>query len=64
MKNIILSVIGIIWGGAIVIRWFLSGADEGSGAFQTGQGFAAIFGAVILGLSIYNFFRKPKEKKD
>ena len=63
MKNKILSIIGIIWGGAIVLRWLLSGTEEGSGAYQSGQTFAAVFGVIILGISIYNFFRKPKEKK-
>ncbi len=64
MKNKILSIIGILWGGAIVIRWLISGSGEGSGAFQAGQGFAAIFGVIILGISLYNFFKKPKDKEN
>lgn len=64
MKNKILSVIGILWGGGIILRWLLSDPSDSGGAYQAGQGFAVILGVLILGISLYNFFKKPKEKEN
>lgn len=62
MKNKILSIIGILWGGGIVLRWLISGPSAGNAANQSGQEFAVILGVLILGFSLYNFFKKPKEE--
>lgn len=52
--------IGILWGGALLFRWFASGAsDAGSSAYQAGQSTAVIFGALMLVAGLYYFFRKP-----
>ncbi|MEQ9264571.1 MAG: hypothetical protein RLN81_05080 [Balneolaceae bacterium] len=64
MKNKILSIVGILWGGGIILRWLLSNSSDSGGAYQTGQGFAVILGVFILGISLYNFFKKPKEKEN
>jgi hypothetical protein len=37
MRNKIFGGIGILWGGALLLRWFTSGASNGgSSAYQTG----------------------------
>lgn len=61
----ILAVIGILWGGAIVVHWLIAGTHpEGSGAFasgyQAGQNFAVVFGAVMFVSGLYYLFKKAK----
>jgi hypothetical protein len=59
MKNKILGAIGILWGGAIVVRWFLtSTADSGNVAYQAGQGIAVVLGGLMLAAGLYYFFKK------
>ena len=58
MRNKIFGGIGIFWGGAILLRWLISGNTAGSGAYQSGQSAAVIFGAVMLAAGLYYFFKK------
>jgi uncharacterized membrane protein HdeD (DUF308 family) len=49
MRQIILGVIGVIWGAAILIAHFAGvGPSGGSGAYGAGQNAAVVFGAVFL----------------
>ena len=60
MRNRILGAIGILWGGAVVIRWLMSSTPAGgSSAYQAGQFGAVIFGALMIAVGLYYFFRKP-----
>jgi len=60
MRNRIFGGIGILWGGALVLRWLTSGTPSGgSAAYQAGQSGAVIFGALMLLAGLYYFFRKP-----
>ncbi|OOG52973.1 hypothetical protein [Rhodanobacter sp. C03] len=60
MRNKIFGGIGILWGGALLFRWFTSGTSNGgSSAYQAGQSAAVIFGALMLVAGLYYFFRKP-----
>ena len=60
MRNKIFGGIGILWGGAVLFRWFTSSTPNGgSSAYQAGQSVAVIFGALMLVAGLYYFFRKP-----
>ena len=60
MRNKIFGGIGILWGGAIVLRWLIVGTpSNGSEAYQAGHSGAVIFGALMLVAGLYYFFRKP-----
>ena len=63
MKNKILSIIGMVWGSAIILKWFLTGPSGANSAAKAGEFGALIMGFVLLGLSIYNYRRKPKEER-
>lgn len=59
MRNKIFGGIGILWGGAIVLRWLVTDtAAAGNAAYQSGQSGAVIFGALLLGVGLYTFFKK------
>ena len=63
MRNKIFGGIGVIWGALILYNGLSSPASEaGSEAYKNGQTAALIFGAALLGLSLYYFFKKPKPK--
>ncbi|MGI9270807.1 MAG: hypothetical protein ACR2QT_03465 [Woeseiaceae bacterium] len=61
MRNKIFGGIGIFWGGAIIVRWFMSDNSVGNSAYQSGQNAAVLFGAVMLAAGIYYFMKKPSE---
>ncbi|WP_409029389.1 hypothetical protein [Gracilimonas sediminicola] len=63
MKTKILCWIGIIWGGAIVIRGIASISTLSDSATDAGRFTALFFGIILLGVSIYNL-RKEYKKKD
>ena len=62
MLNKVLCWIGIIWGGGIIIRWFINGPSFPGSASEAGRFTAFLFGIVVLGISIYNL-RKDSSKK-
>ncbi|HMK14582.1 MAG TPA: hypothetical protein VK460_06170 [Burkholderiales bacterium] len=63
MRNKIFGGIGILWGGAIVVRWVISGVSEsGSAAYQGGEYAAVVFGALMLLAGLYYFFKKSPNK--
>jgi hypothetical protein len=59
MRNRIFGGIGILWGGAILLQRFIADSPQGSGAYQSGQSAAVVFGAAMLVAGLYYFFRKP-----
>jgi hypothetical protein len=59
MRNKIFGGIGVLWGGAILVRWIASGnPSAGSSAYQAGQSGAVIFGALMFAVGMYYVFRK------
>ena len=58
MRNKIFGVIGILWGGVILVSWLLSCSSGGSEAYQAGQAGGAVFGALLFGLGIYYVQKK------
>lgn len=61
MKKKIIGTIGVIWGAGIVVNWLLSNTTGSSEAYQAGQFSAVIIGAVLFFVSVYTFFKKPKD---
>ncbi len=59
MRNRIFGGIGVLWGGAIVLRWLMSGSPAGSDAYEAGYSGAVIVGALLLFVGIYYLFKKP-----
>jgi hypothetical protein len=57
MRNRILGAIGAVWGGAILIRTYLVGGPQGSGAYRGGQIAAIAFAAVMLAVGSYYLIR-------
>jgi len=57
MRNKIFGGIGMLWGGGILVRWFMVGTS-GSGAYQTGQNGAVILGILMFIAGAYYFFIK------
>jgi hypothetical protein len=53
MRNRIFGGIGVLWGGAILIRSFLQRGPSGSGAYAAGQTTALIFGALLFLVGLY-----------
>ena len=58
MRNKISGLIGMLWGGGIVVSRLVS-ESPASGAYQAGQMAALVFGLVLLGAGLYYFFKKP-----
>ena len=58
MRNKIFGGIGILWGGAIVLRWLVTDTAAGNAAYQTGQSGAVLFGLLLLGVGLYTYFKK------
>jgi hypothetical protein len=48
MRNKVLGVIGIVWGGAMLVSFFMRGANLGGGAYAAGQLLGLIMGGVML----------------
>jgi LPXTG-motif cell wall-anchored protein len=64
LRNKIFGGIGVIWGSLILYNGLTSSASEASStAYKSGQTGALVFGAVLLGLGLYYFFKKPKPKQ-
>lgn len=56
MRNKIFGGIGILWGGAILVRGLLVGTS-GSGSYQSGQWVGFAIGALFLIAGLYTFFK-------
>lgn len=61
MKHRILSAIGVILGGAIVLSNLMNGSPEGSGTYTQGQVGGLIFGIVLFGAGLYYLIKGGKQ---
>lgn len=61
MRNRILGAIGMVWGGAILLSRFFRDQPSAAagGAYAAGQSTALVFGAILLAVGAYYFFKKP-----
>jgi hypothetical protein len=53
MRNRIFGGIGVVWGGLILVTWFMRGGPQGSGAYAAGQTGALVFGVLLLIIGAY-----------
>jgi hypothetical protein len=53
MRNKIFGTIGILWGGGMLVSFFLRGAPLGNGAYAAGTIFGLLLGVVMLFAGIY-----------
>jgi hypothetical protein len=57
-KNRVLGVVGVIWGGAILIYAVVKGAPEGGGAYAQGQGAGLVLGGLMFAVGLYYLFKR------
>lgn len=61
MRNKIFGVIGLIWGGGILVSTFFGGGDAaGSGAYAAGHTAGVAFGALLFIVGGYYLFRSAR----
>jgi hypothetical protein len=53
MRNFIFGIIGILWGGLILVGYLVRGAPSGDGAYKAGTMVALVFGALLFLAGIY-----------
>ncbi len=53
MRNKIFGMIGILWGGAILISFFARGMPVGGGSYAAGAIMGLLFGILLLVSGIY-----------
>jgi len=59
MRDKIIGAIGVIWGGGMLLRWFMTGPPAGVGSYEGGQTAVAFLGAVMVVAGLYRFFKRP-----
>jgi len=45
MRN---RIFGVIWGGLILVNFFMTGGPQGAGAYKAGQTGALVFGVLLM----------------
>lgn len=56
MRNKVFGGLGMLWGGAIVVRWFLTDAQSmASGSYGAGQWFGVLFASGMFVVGLYHF---------
>lgn len=56
MRELISGLVGTLWGGAVLVSWFMQRNEAGSGgssAYGTGRSMALVFGGLLLAGGIY-----------
>lgn len=53
MRNRIFGLIGVVWGGAVLISSLVKGGVQGSGAYAAGQSGAMVFASLMLLVGMY-----------
>ena len=53
MRNRIFGGIGVLWGGAILVRALFVGGPQGTGAYRQGQTGALVFAALLVAVGAY-----------
>jgi hypothetical protein len=61
MRNRIFGAIGVLWGGAIIVKHFAAAhAVSGNAAYAAGQSIGFVFGILLLLVGAYFLFKNPK----
>jgi len=62
MRNRILGLIGVLWGGGVVLSGIMRGIPEGHNAYQAGQIGGLIFGALLFLVGLYYLIKGGQKK--
>ena len=60
MRNKIFGVIGVLWGGAILVSAFLRESPQGSESYAAGYTAGLVFGALLFVVGGYYLLRSTK----
>jgi hypothetical protein len=63
MRNRIFGAIGVLWGGAVLTRFYFSGGLAGTGAYRNGQIAALVFAALLILIGGYYLIRGNRSAK-
>jgi hypothetical protein len=58
MRNKIFGVIGVLWGGGILVSAFLRDAPAGSDAYAAGHTGGLVFGGLLFLVGAYYLFKR------
>jgi hypothetical protein len=61
MRNLVSGIVGVLWGGAIVVYGVLN-PPEGSGAYANGGYAALVVGVLLLAGGVYYLRKGLKER--
>ncbi|MBI3922143.1 MAG: hypothetical protein HY318_12050 [Armatimonadetes bacterium] len=56
MRNRIFGLIGVLWGGVVILSR-LSGGAQGSGAYHSGQTAGLVFGGILFVVGLFYLIR-------
>lgn len=56
MRNKVMGVIGILWGGAMTARWLMGGVPKANGAYGAGVIVGQTMGVMMLVAGLYYLF--------
>jgi hypothetical protein len=57
MRNRIFGVIGVVWGGLMLVGAFLRGGPQGSGSYAAGQNAGLVFAVLLVVVGGYYLFK-------
>lgn len=57
MRDKIIGAISVLWGGGMLVKWFMTGPPAGVGGYAGGQTAVAFLGAVMVVAGLYRFFK-------
>ena len=64
MRKVVVPLIAVLWGGGIVVHYFVvkggSAGDGVSRSYAAGANAAVIFGAAMFVVGLYYLLRRPK----
>jgi len=60
MRNKILGLIGVLWGGGILVSAFLRDAPGGSNAYAAGHTAGLVFGGLLFLVGAYYLFKRAQ----
>jgi hypothetical protein len=63
MRNRIFGAIGVLWGGAILIAFFIRGGLGGAGAYRIGQMIGLAFGALLFVVGLFYLVKTPQSRQ-
>ena len=52
-RSRIFGLIGVFWGGAVLLKGLVGGSSGASGTYAAGQGAGTVFGAILLIVGAY-----------